>query len=221
MENSVISHIESFRNFAPKSEPMKRLCFNSTEAFLNELDGKVYAICDKNGRYLCDVVEDDFLRLLDARILVNLDESRDNTLMEADSNVIITLDLSEKGYNDFKEKYGILIDIVGESHTSNFKEYSIDYEIDNLILKSSTDESETAFVFMDGIAIQLESLDSCIPVTHPIILTYPHKKDVLNNVKMREEIENYRGHSWDGDCYSIALLYGKESKLKYVSQKRF
>ena len=220
MTNSAISHIESFRNFAPKSELMRRLCFSSTETFLNELDGKVYAICEKNGRYLCDIVEDDYLRLMDARILVDLDESRDYTLMEADSSVLITLDLSEKGYNDFKERYGILIDIGGECHTSNFKDYSIDYEIDNLILKSSTDESETAFVFMDGIAIQIESLDSCIPVSHPIILTYPRKNEVCNNVRMRREIERFRGHSWEGDNYSIALLYGKERKLKYVSHNK-
>ena len=54
---------------------------------------------------------------------------------------------------------------------------------------------------------------SCIPVVNPIVLTYPHKKKVINSVRMREEIESYRGHSWDGDYYSIALLYGKEIKL--------
>ena len=215
MTNSAISHIESFRNFAPKSELMRRLCFSSTETFLNELDGKVYAICEKNGRYLCDIVEDDYLRLMDARILVDLDESRDYTLMEADSSVLITLDLSEKGYNDFKERYGILIDIGGECHASNFKDYSIDYEIDNLILKSSTDESETAFVFMDGIAIQIESIDNPIPVKSPVILTYPRKDEVIANSKMCKEIANFRGYEWDGDFYSIALKYGKVNSIKY------
>lgn len=194
---------------------MKRLYFSSEETFLKKLDGKVYAVCDKNGRYLCDVIEDDFLRLLDAGILVNKDEKRDYAQTEADSSVIITLDMGEKGYDDFKERYGLLIDVEGKhqiSH-SNF----IEYEVDNLILNSSTDESETAFVFMDGIAVQIESLDSCIPVKTPVILTYPQKQEVFNNVRMREEIECYRGHSWDGDCYSIALLYGKECKLKNVS----
>ena len=30
---------------------------------------------------------------------------------------------------------------------------------------------------------------------------------------MRDEIEDYRGHSWDGDYYNIVLLYGKERML--------
>ena len=54
---------------------MKRMCFRSEETFLERLDGKVYAVCDKQGHYLCDVVEEDYLRLIDAGILVNLDEN--------------------------------------------------------------------------------------------------------------------------------------------------
>ena len=192
---------------------MKRLYFSSEETFLKELDGKVYAVCDKNGRYLCDVIEDDYLSLLDAGILVNLCDNSDYTDMDTASDVIITLDLGEKGYNDFREKYGLLIDIKGKQPNISFKEFPISLEIDNIILKSSVDESETSFVFMDGIAIQIESLESCIPVVNPIVLTYPNKKKVINSVRMREEIESYRGHSWDGDYYSIALLYGKEIKL--------
>lgn len=192
---------------------MKRLHFSSEETFLRELDGKVYAVCDKNGRYLCDVIEDDYLRLLDAGILVNLCDNLNYTDMDTDSNVILTLDLGEKGYNDFREEYGLLIDIKGEQQNISFNEFPISQEIDNIILKSSVDESETSFVFMDSIAIQIESLESCIPVVNPIVLTYPYKKDVFNSVRMRDEIESYRGHSWDGDYYSIALLYGKERKL--------
>lgn len=207
-------------NFATKSGVMKRLRFSSTETFLKEFDGKVYAVCDINGRYLCDVIEEDCLKLLDSGILVDLDENRDYTQTEADCNVMITMDLGEKGNCDFKEKYGLLIEIMGENHTTHNKDYTIDYEIDNLILKSSIDETETSFVFLDGIAIQIESLDSRIPVPQPVILTFPHKKEVFNNVRMRREIERFRGHSWDGDIYSIALLYGKESKLKIVSRKR-
>ena len=85
---------------------------------------------------------------------------------------------------------------------------------DELINGFWSDESETSFVFMDGIAVQIESLESRVPVSLPIILTYPHKKDVSNSVRMRDEIEDYRGHSWDDDYYSIALLYGKERRLK-------
>ena len=154
------------------------------------------------------------MRLIDAGVLINLDDNLDYTLMEVDCNYMITLDLSEKGRDDFRERFGLFIDIDDERQIIHFNNCSIDYEIDNLILKSSTDESETTFVFMDGIAVQIESLESCVPVYRPIILTYPHKKDVFNSVKMRDEIEKYRGHSWDGDYYSIALLYGKERTLK-------
>ena len=192
---------------------MKRLYFRSKEAFLKKLDGKVYAVCDKNGRYLCDVIEDDFQRLLDAGILVDLCDNLDYTDIDTDSDVILTLDLGEMGYNDFREKYGLLIDIKGEKSKITFKDYPISQEIDNIILKSSVDESETSFVFMDGIAIQIESLESPVPVVNPIILTYPHKREVFNNVRMRDEIENYRGLSWDGDYFSIALVYGEERKL--------
>ena len=192
---------------------MKRLYFSSKEAFLKKLDGKVYAVCDKNGRYLCDVIEDDFQRLLDAGILVDLCDNLDYTDIDTDSDVILTLDLGEMGCNDFREKYGLLIDIKGEKSKITFKDYPISQEIDNIILKSSVDESETSFVFMDGIAIQIESLESPVPVVNPIILTYPHKREVFNNVRMRDEIENYRGLSWDGDYFSIALVYGEERKL--------
>ena len=99
---------------------MKRLYFSSKEAFLKKLDGKVYAVCDKNGRYLCDVIEDDFQKLLDAGILVDLCDNLDYTDIDTDSDVILTLDLGEKGYNDFREKYGLLIDIKGEKPKISF-----------------------------------------------------------------------------------------------------
>ena len=214
MPNAIASNGFSFRNFAQKSKFMKRLHFRNEKAFLEKLDGKVYAICDKNGHYLCDVIEEDYLRLVDAGVLINLDDNLDYTLMEADSNYMITLDLSKKGCEDFKERFGLFIDIDNERQIISFNSCSISYEIDNLVLKSSTDESETSFVFMDGIAVQIESLESHVPVSRPIILTYPHKKDVFNSIRMRDEIEDYCGHSWDDDYYSIALLYGKERRLK-------
>ena len=213
MTSTLIPQIQSFSNFAQKSKVMKRLFFRSEKAFLEKLDGKVYAICDKHGHYLCDIIEDDYLRLIDAGIIINLDDNRDYTLMEADCNDMLTLDLGEKGQNDFKERFGLFMEIKGEYNKIHFKEFSFDYEIDNLILKSSKEEDETSFVFMDGIAIQIESLETLVPVECPIILTYPHKQEVYNSKRMRDEIEDYRGHSWDGDCYSIALLYGVERRL--------
>lgn len=196
---------------------MKRLYFKSERHFLQELDGKVYAVSDKNGRYLCDVIEEDYLKLLDVGILVDYDISIDEKNMDMDSNVTLTIDMGEKGCSEFKDKFGLLIDIEGKEKNDCLKNFSIDYELDSLILKSSKDEQETAFVFMDGVAIQIKSLDVCIPVTNPVILTYPHKSEVFNNVRMRKDIERYCGYSWDGDYYSIALLYGKENRLQKIN----
>ena len=85
-----------------------------------------------------------------------------------------------------------------------------------LLLKKlrQNNEIETSFLFLDGIAIEIESLETCIPVTNPMILTYPQKKQVFDNVRMRKQIEKYCGHSWEGDFYSIALLYGKKNSCR-------
>ena len=88
------------------------------------------------------------------------------------------------------------------------------YEIDELILSNSINEEETPFVFMDGMAIQIESIDNSIPVKSPIVLTYPRKDEVKMNSKMKKEIANYRGTEWEGDFYSIALKYGKINSIK-------
>ena len=87
------------------------------------------------------------------------------------------------------------------------------YEIEELILSSSVTEEETPFVFMDGIAIQIESVDNPIPVKSPVVLTYPRKEEVMKSNKMRNEIANFRGIEWDGDSYSIAMKYGKISSI--------
>lgn len=191
---------------------MKRMYFKSEKDFLQELDGKVYSVSDKNGRYLCDVIEDDYLKLLDIGILDDLNNSWE--YCDVDSDTILTIEMGEKGYEDFKEKYGLLVEIEGKNNLISLEKFSIDYELDSLILKSSKFEVETPFVFMDGIAIEVKSLDECIPVTNPVILIYPHRKEVLNKVRMRDAIEFYCGHPWDGDFYSIALLYGEESKVQ-------
>ena len=193
---------------------MRRLYFKSERDFLEELDGKVYAVSDKNGRYLCDVIEDDYLKLLDLGILADLCSDLNYRDLNVDSDVVLTIDLGESGYADFKEKFGLYITIMGKKRLVSTANFSMDYELDTLILKSAENEMETPFVFMDGIAIEIKSLDECIPVTNPKILVYPHKSRVLNNVRMRNEIEAYRGYSWEGDYYSIALLYGKEKMLQ-------
>ena len=52
------------------------------------------------------------------------------------------------------------------------------YEIDSLILKTSKDEVETHFLFMDGFAVQIESIENPVPVDNPICLSYPKKIEV-------------------------------------------
>ena len=91
----------------------------------------------------------------------------------------------------------------------------LQYEIDELILFGSGYEDEIPFIFMDGIAIQIENIENPIPVKSPIILTYPQKNDVKKDSNMRTEIANYIGHEWDGDFYSIALKYGQVNLLKH------
>ena len=56
---------------------MRTLYFDSKQSFLLALDGKVYAVCDKEGHFLCDILEDDYITLTDANILVDLDDDLD------------------------------------------------------------------------------------------------------------------------------------------------
>lgn len=93
---------------------------------------------------------------------------------------------------------------------------NLKYELNSLILSSSQDDEETAFVFMDGVAIQVESIDNPVPVKSPIALVYPRVDRIRGNKRMQNEIEYYRGHAWDGDYYSIALKYGQISEITGV-----
>ena len=67
---------------------MRTVKFNSEEEFLKELDGKVYAISDKGGEFLCDILEDDFCKLLDSGDIINLcDTSVDYKIMSKKAHV--------------------------------------------------------------------------------------------------------------------------------------
>ena len=83
------------------------------------------------------------------------------------------------------------------------------YEIGELILMDFIDEKEIPFVFMDGIAVQIESISKPVPVESPIILVYPKVEAVKRNESIRNGIEIYQGFSWDGSFYSVALKYGR------------
>ena len=90
---------------------MKTLYFESKESFLLALDGKVYAVCDNKGHFLCDILEDDYITLIDANILVDLDEDLDYPRIDRDSNILLKVCMDENGLADFKEKYGVFIGI--------------------------------------------------------------------------------------------------------------
>ena len=87
---------------------MRTVKFNSEEEFLKELDGKVYAISDKGGEFLCDILEDDFCKLLDSGDIINLcDTSVDYSNINAYSDYIISSGVDE---DKFKEMYGVEIE---------------------------------------------------------------------------------------------------------------
>ena len=84
---------------------MRTIKFNSEEEFLKELDGKVYAISGKNGKFICDILEDDLCKLLDSGDVIDLcDTSVDYSNINAYSDYIISSDVDE---DKFKELYGV------------------------------------------------------------------------------------------------------------------
>lgn len=92
---------------------MKKLIFNNEQEFLNELDGKVYAISNGDGEYLCDILEEDYLNLLDEGICINLDMEPD-ICINSYSQYILTMTLDILGKIGFMDKYGVKIIIKTE-----------------------------------------------------------------------------------------------------------
>lgn len=73
---------EIFREYNLRivKSPCKHLCiFKDDREFLQELDGKIYAISDRNGDIICDVLEEDMIALEDQDII------SDNQIVSADS----------------------------------------------------------------------------------------------------------------------------------------
>ena len=93
---------------------MKRLDFNNEQDFLSALDGKVYAISNGDGSYLCDVLEADYTRMLDEGICVNLDDTDDLLtelvyVKDSYSQYILTKYLNQFEQFMFKEMFGVEI----------------------------------------------------------------------------------------------------------------
>lgn len=95
---------------------MKRLEFPTQEAFLKELDGEVYAISDNKGKFVCDILEEDYLKLRENGEVVNLDTSRPKKLqgVKSFSQYVLYDDYTDVMLARFKEQYGVEIVIASE-----------------------------------------------------------------------------------------------------------
>ena len=96
---------------------MRKLYFKDENEFLSALDGKVYAISNGDGNYLCDILEDDYLMLLDDGICVNLDVmdySPSLNVRNSYSQYILTQTLNPFKELLFKEAFGVDIIIMNE-----------------------------------------------------------------------------------------------------------
>lgn len=93
---------------------MKRLDFKDEQDFLSALDGKVYAISNGDGSYLCDILEVDYVRMLDEGVCVNLDDTDDVltesvNVKDSYSQYILTQTLNQFEQFMFKEMFGVEI----------------------------------------------------------------------------------------------------------------
>ena len=87
---------------------MKKLRFYTEAEFLAQLD---------DGSYLCDVLEDDYCKLLDEGLCVNLDDKDDWLTDQVKvknpfSQYILTQNLNLFEQVMFKEHFGVKIDIL-------------------------------------------------------------------------------------------------------------
>ena len=91
---------------------MKTLHCDNRDSFLEELDGKVYAVCKHNGHYLCDILEDDYIKFTDDKTLVDICDEQDYPMPDdCNSDVFFRDDIGKNGYEEFKEKYGVIVKI--------------------------------------------------------------------------------------------------------------
>lgn len=85
---------------------MRDIVFESERDFLYALDGKVYAVCNGNGMVICDILEDDYIRLVDTNKLIDRTSLHNDTIISSESDYILKEVFEEA---DFKAKYGIRI----------------------------------------------------------------------------------------------------------------
>lgn len=86
---------------------MKDIVFETERNFLDVLDGKVYAVCNGCGKIICDILENDYVKLIDANKLIDRTSLKyDDIIISPESDYILK-DVFEEA--DFKAKYGIRI----------------------------------------------------------------------------------------------------------------
>ena len=92
---------------------MKHLRFFTEAEFLAQLDGKVYAVCNYDGTYLCDVLEETLVDLLDRKVIANKYDEEDFHFqfpLQSDYGCRIQLNIFEQYM--FREFFGVQIDIL-------------------------------------------------------------------------------------------------------------
>lgn len=131
---------------------MKKLTFKNEEEFLNKLDGQVYAISKDDGDYICDILEEDYIKLLDAGVLIDLNENPDYEGRGGVpfSDYIIVIQMTDEGYEQFKEKYGVEIEYSGGDELGKTEE-KIGYTIENEILNDGANyQAQAVLAWLRG-----------------------------------------------------------------------
>lgn len=95
---------------------MKEFIFDTEKAFLEKLDGKVYAVCNRCGRIICDILEDDYIKLVNDGTLIDKTRmAHVDTFDRCDSDYILANTANESDETTFIEKYGVRIIIKEDS----------------------------------------------------------------------------------------------------------
>lgn len=96
---------------------MRELVFDTERTFLDMFDGKIYAVSNGTGKYICDILEEDYITLTNSKVLIDMNTKPYHNLVEnADSDYILYKVSDYNSEKQFKEEYGINI-IIKESQT--------------------------------------------------------------------------------------------------------
>ena len=95
---------------------MRVLNFDTEKEFLKKLDGKVYGICNCTGEIICDILEEDFIKLVDDGTIIDRTGTIDPSFYSQYTSDYILANVSDKSHEtNFIEKYGVMIKIKEDS----------------------------------------------------------------------------------------------------------